>query len=252
LDPGGPVGQELMYNFIQIQPYYEDPDRPVTVAAPKPTERVTDWWKVPGKKCVAAYQAVGAGSFQDSLANLAIPGANDLRLVGAPPAWSAGRGWTFGGSAATYFKSGIIPRPGYSIAACVAAAVNGMPLGADGPADHDMFVEVVPGATWWRYGGGKSRCSRSDFRNGVLTLAGPAAYRDGRTVIKDVRGQWTPAPGKTAFFVGARNKQGKAVNPFSGHILAVAVYSDTLTAEDVAALTARMNAMAAAAARERK
>jgi hypothetical protein len=23
-DPGGPIGQELMYNFIEIQPYYSE------------------------------------------------------------------------------------------------------------------------------------------------------------------------------------------------------------------------------------
>lgn len=252
IDPGGPTGQGLLYNFIQIQPYFEDPDRPVAMPPLIPTERVTDWWKLPGKKCVAAYQAVAAEGLEASLTNLANPGTNDLKPVGAPPAWSARTGWTFGGSAATYFKTGILPRPGYSIAVHVAGAVSGVPVGADGPSDHDMFVEVVPGATWWRYGGGKSRCSRPGFRNGVLALAGPVAYRDGRMAIEGVGGKWPAEPGKTAFIVGARNKTGKPLNPFSGHILAVAIYSDTLTAREVAALTRRMRAMAAAPAREGK
>lgn len=243
-EPGGPAtaGQELMFNFIQVQPYFGETE---------PSEPVADWWRVQGKTCVAAYQAVGAEGFQASTVNLARPATHNLKLLGVAPAWSAEEGWMFDGSGDGYFGTGVLPRLGCSLVVHIANAAGGIPVGADAAANHDMFIEVTGGRIWWRYDG-KTRSSPPGFMGGVLALAGPNAYRDGQIDIEGMGGEWPSAPGTATFFVGARNKVGTPMNFFRGDILAVAIYSDTLSAEEVATLTRRMRAMAAAPVRERK
>ena len=214
------------------------------------TEAVPGWWQIPGKTCVAAYQAVDVGSFAASLVNMANPDANGLAPVGHPPTWSAPRGWTFSASRSGHFETGTWPRPGYTLAVRYANAASGIPVGADGSGYRDMFVQPTGDRIWWRYGGGQTKWSSPGCTDGVLILAGQTGYRDGAVDIADIAGEWSATGvGWATFFIGARNKMGKPLNSFSGDILAVAIYSDALTADEVAHLTRRMAAISSRTSR---
>ena len=56
-DPGGPAGQELMFNFIEVQPYLAD-SQPAVVPAPAPTPRQIG----PPQKELAAHYTFDEGS----------------------------------------------------------------------------------------------------------------------------------------------------------------------------------------------
>ena len=212
--------------------------------AQKDSDAAEAWWKVPGKTCVGAYQAVGAKSSDASYINLANPGANDLKLAGAAIMGSSEKGWRFTGR--TYLDTGIAPASGYSVIVRVANCRGGMPIGEKG-GNRDIYFQLGATGIWWRYGN-KTVRRAPGFAEGVLALAGPRAYRDGRLDI-DTGGTWSAGKGRS-LYVGARNLRGIGADLFNGDILAVAVYSETLTAEEVAALTARMKALAGDPARQ--
>lgn len=74
-----------------------------------------DWWVVPGKTCVAAYQPIGAASLAASYVNLANPGTYDA-APGVAPTWASATGWTFNGST-QYLTTGITPPRGPNMVA---------------------------------------------------------------------------------------------------------------------------------------
>ena len=253
--PGGPIGQELMYNFIQVQPYFEEeglpeaylpaqpqqapPQRVATV--PEPAELTANWWKVPGRTCIAAYRAIGTESQEASYVNLAHPGKNTLAVRGKAPAWHAERGWTFSASDAGCLNTGILLPEGCTVAVRIAnGAGRGMPVGTNARSDRDLQIEPVKSVIYYRYGN-TSTSERLAFREGVLALAGPQAYRNGKRTV-DTKGRWSGKGEGLPLFIGARNNYKKkgADCFFSGDILAVAIYADTLTEKEMTALTARM------------
>ena len=256
--PGGPIGQELMYNFVQIQPYFEEEGLPEAYLAPEPQEEppeiasgpeppelTANWWKVKGRTCIAAYRAVGAESLEASYANVAQPGKYTLNVGGKAPAWSAKRGWTFSASDAGCLNTGILLPEGCTVIVRIANAAGvGMPVGTNSRDDHDLQIEPVKSVIYYRYGNATGS-ERLAFRHGVLALSGPQAYRNGRKTV-DTRGRWSGKGKGFPLFIGARNnyKKNGADSFFSGDVLAVAIYASVLTEEEIAALTARMKALA--------
>lgn len=201
------------------------------------------WWVVAGKTCVAAYQPKGAASYAASLVNLASPGTHDA-AAGVAPTFDTATGWTFDG-ATTYLDSGVIPYNTQDQCLIVRfsglAAVpqypswsyrgNGRMFGiqADGGANNRM--QYINGA-----GGVKVPFATS----GVCAVSGNRGYRNGMDEGISI-GAWTGAIDRT-LYVGAGNA-GVATGFVDGKIQALAYYSNSLTAGEIAALTTRMQAL---------
>ena len=117
-----------------------------------------------------------------------------------------------------------------------------MPVGTNAARDHDLQIEPVKNVIYWRYGSATKEGVAS--RDGVLALAGPKAYRNGRLAV-DTKGQWAHVGKTIPLFIGARNnyKKNGADSFFSGDILAAAIYAQTLTEKEIATLTARMQSL---------
>lgn len=124
------------------------------------TAAITDkpWWLAGGVEpgiCVAAYQAVGAESYEMSKINLAHPGLFTL-AENTTVSWAKATGWDFNGS--EYFATGIYPTVNYSIVAYISTpGINRYAFGSS------LIGEIAVGAG--------SRCA-IDI-NGTITRVDP-------------------------------------------------------------------------------
>lgn len=208
-----------------------------------------DWWVVPGKTCVAAYQPIGAASLAASYVNLANPGTYDA-APGVAPTWASATGWTFNGST-QYLTTGITPPRDQTWSLLV------------------RYVEPNWSSTGWEslmgsfstYGGysgflvqgrdaiGLHFWTGTTYNNAfsVLPLTGVFGFAGTNSYLDGVPGQTTasgPATGNhLSLWIGGLNSSGALAQPVGGSILACAVYSDTLTAGEVATLSAAMAAL---------
>ncbi len=196
------------------------------------------WWTVAGKTCVAAYDAIGAASLADSYTDES--GSGNDAAPGVAPSWAAGTGWTFNGST-QYLTTGVTPGDAYTVIARYS--------GFAGASDHAVFGVRV-GSKHFEYfaktsgvsnfvRNGAYRGAASALAGATVALASHACYVDG-AAITPVGGSADPA--QSALYIGASNNTAAAY--FAAcDIQAVAIYSDTLTAGEVASLTTAMNAL---------
>lgn len=221
----------------------------VSVRHRAPAAAAVPWWLAGGATgCVAAYQAKGSASLAASYVNLANPGTYDA-APGVAPTWSAATGWTFNGTT-QYLTTGIIPAAvTWSFLARYSDAVmtNGRTYGIAGSyhisGDAHRFV---------LYAGSGDNPNRTAVGNdgyfsmstletaGVLGFAGSTGYFNGLTV-----GTITPNITRSikGIYVGAMNTNGTAGGFFKGSFQALAVWNETLTAQQVAAVSAAMAAL---------
>ena len=204
-----------------------------------------NWWEptTGSFTCVAAYQAKGAASLAASYVNLANPGTYDLTL-GDAPTFDAATGWTFNGTS-DYLKTGIVPAGAYSIAARFsnASGSNGWTVGTFNASDSKSFG-LYPrqgGAARNYFNVGDRWISGGALTAGVMGFANKAAYLNGSS-------DGTIGAGTSTFdadlYIGARNNDGFGVVFFyTGNILAVAIYSTTLDATQMAEVSANMAAL---------
>lgn len=223
----------------------------VRVIAPK-TAAAAGWWVVAGKTCVAAYQPKGAASYAASLVNLATPGTLNA-YEGVAPAWDTAVGWTFNGTSQYLYIPNINPFPNdqsWSVLIQATLGVGGSgyasPCGMYtyfGPGDSATFGWQT-GSTraffYYSYSGGQY--GTNSGTSGNLGIAGNKAYLNG-TYKGDI-----PAAGSGAhsgnMAIGARRTAVAARDAyFPGIVAAFALYSDTLTAGEVATLSAAMAAL---------
>jgi len=199
-----------------------------------------DWWQVAGQTCVAAYKAIGAASLAASYVNLANPGTYNA-APGVAPTLAAG-GWSFG--AGQYLTTGVAPQAGFSIAVrFLAGAADGAIFGVN-DANFGWFCQLDSSANRNLYtiGTGTYLITNPAQIAGVVAVANNFAYRDGILDGTIPSGGSIPA---YALFLGARNYNGSPIGIRGNQsIAAVAIYSTTLSAADVAALTTRMQALA--------
>ena len=195
---------------------------------------VASWWVVPGKTCVAAYQPKDAASLAASYINRANPGAYDA-APGVAPTWDAATGWVFGG--ASHLEIGITVQTNYTILVRFSDAADSTvsyPLGGrTGEYDYGllpsvslaahrfvsrtMIAQMEPAVTSGIMGTAGSSCYLNGAGEGQLSGMGPVLIRIG------------------SFLTG--------FGFFTGKIQAVVVYSDTLTAGEVATVSAAMAAL---------
>ena len=200
-----------------------------------------NWWEptTGSYTVVAAYQAKGAASLAASYVNLANPGTNDL-TVGTAPTFDTSTGWTFNGSS-NYLKTGVIPNSDYTVFVRFSSG-SGCLIGttstAFGEAPIFALRQFPADRNWYNNG---DRYQGNTWTSGVMCTAGKVAYRDGTSQgsISGGSNTWS-----YQFTVGARNLiNGGCDQYLTGNIQAVAIYSTTLDATQVAEITTNMAAL---------
>lgn len=199
-----------------------------------------DWWAVAGQTCIAAYKAVGAADLDTSYINLANPGVFNA-APGVAPTLGA-EGWGFNGT--QYLTTGVVPVNNQQWSAFVRYASFTPTL------DHAPFfardglrffgIELAASESIYYCSGGYTD-KGPRLSAAVLGFAGTKAYRDGADESISI----PSAIGSlaSAIVIGAYNNGGSIIEFFPGTIAALAIYSSTLSAADVAALTPRMAAL---------
>jgi hypothetical protein len=201
------------------------------------------WYTAPsGVVCTAAYDAIGATSLLDSYTDES--GAGHPCAPGVAPTWTAGVGWTFNGTT-QYLTTGVVPASGYSMLVRFSGA-SGLyrPIAGCGygVAGERFFVGREDAASGMSYGYSGFALRLPSAASGVIGLAGNQPYRDGVTDGASIAGLLSTA---RAIYIGAGN--GSVASLFLGNIAALAIYSGTLLAADVLAITNAMNALPTAA-----
>lgn len=201
------------------------------------------WWLAGGVAagdCVAAYQAKGAASYAASKVNLANPGTYDAADGAAYPTWYAATGWTFDGT--KWLTTEVIPQSTNSMIVSMAGSNSSYVCGCSISNTH-RFSFLLGSPSYWLYGtGAAATVSSPAVTGGVLALAGVKAYRDG-DYLSSSGSLWGNLSIGCA--IGAARTTGGAVlsAKLTGIITAFAFYSATLTATQVAAITAAMQAL---------
>ena len=231
-----------MSSILRVSRQMVIPSGFMEVRAPK-TAPVAAWWVVPGKTCVAAYQPKGAASLAASYINLANPGTYNAAL-GIAPDWDDTNGWKFNGT------NQYLMLPSYTFV----------------PSTHALFVRfadalneircvtgTTSGGTYRRMELWPSNGTTSRFAEGNSVISGPVPYAAGIMGISDKTGYYNGASVGNildteswtttyTLAIGARNR-GIIEYYYKGSIQAWALYSDLLTAGEVATLSAAMAAL---------
>lgn len=213
------------------------------------------WWLsggVSAANCVAAYTPKGAASLAASYDNNAAPG-NGLAdgtydaAPGVAPTWAAATGWYSDGT--KYLNTGVLPNANYS----VIVRFSGMQTNAyktmlGSFTDTNRWLDIghytIPassilmrnGNTNWISGGG------ANLAAGTYAIAGQSdVYINGVGQSASL-GTWSGGAGTRPIWIFGLNV-GSLSRPISGYIQAVAIYNTTLSAAQVAAISAAMAAL---------
>lgn len=191
--------------------------------------------------CLVAYDAIGASSLADSYVNEANPGTYNA-APGVAPSWASGTGWTFNGTT-HYLTTGLVP-PSVNMTVLVrysggVASGTGYLYGTFNSTYGQLLRYYTAG--FIRYRNGSAPFDGSAFvSSAVVGVAGPKAYKNG--VDEGITlGQEGVSP--LAIYLGCLDNNGTPTAHAVSNIQAVAIYSGTLNAAEVAAITANMNAL---------
>jgi hypothetical protein len=186
---------------------------------------------------VAVYQPIGADSLADSYVNLANPGTYDA-TPGVAPTWDAVNGWTFNGST-QYLDSGVVPATNYSMlirySNSIATSGYCYVLGIYEAPTKRFYIGSIADNDKVIYGNGQYLFVSPKLESGVLGMAGNQGYRNG---IADGAAISTGGPWTLSIKIASIGSSNYGVK-----VQAVAIYNTTLTAAQVAAVTAGMQAL---------
>jgi len=201
----------------------------------------TDWWTVSGKTVYCAYQAKGAPSLALSYTNLANPGTNNAG-VGVAPGWTTGAGWQFSGS--QHLTTTFIPALDQSQTVLVQYTNFNLSL-------YMLLIGSWTGSgSYGRYWLGPAWGAASAIDNGGelfagtvsaagnIGFAGNAGYKNGSAVDGSIIAGIVTST--YPMWIGCMNHNGAAENHITAYITALVIYSDTLTAGEVATVSAAM------------
>lgn len=206
------------------------------------TEESVSWWLtggIPAANCIAAYQPKGAASLAASYTNLANAGTYDA-APGVAPGWGAATGWTFNGST-QYLMTGFVQAEGMTGIVRFSNHTNDTRALFGSRGDPRFYVIA-------RLNGINLSCSYGDGNaisapiatGGVVANAGGNLYRDGA-----YEAQYTTWVGSSyaQIAIGAFNR-GASIDLYAAaEIQAIAFYNVTLSAPQVAAVSAAMAAL---------
>lgn len=192
------------------------------------------WWVVAGKTCVAAYQPIGAASLAASYVNLANPGTYNAAPGGGAPTWASGTGWQAGSG--VYLTTGIVPQSTWTVICRFAGMIS----------NSVMFGSFWGGAYYqyerynnvFYYENGPFVAATAPAGNaGVIAIADRACYLNG-TLDKTLA---AGAPSALPIYLLNRNPIAGVAT--AGSMQAIAIYSDTLSAGEVATVSSAMAAL---------
>lgn len=203
--------------------------------------RAGGWWDNNGAiaGCVAAYQPKGAADLAASYINLT-GNATYNAAPGVAPTWDATGGWTFDGSS-QYLTTGITPANTWSVFVRFsdASGTDAYLFGSRNGVTTTRFrIAPISAAIGVTYGNGGQVVVAPNATGGVLGMAGATAYRNGAS-DGSISNTWNDTG--VAIFIGANTNGGAATGFIAAKIQALAIYSTTLTAGEVATLTTLMN-----------
>jgi hypothetical protein len=195
--------------------------------------------------CVAAYRAqandnVTWGPGPDNIAasyiNLNDPGTNDAAPVIAPT-WAAPTGWGLNGLTQC-LDTGVAPGEFYTVVIQYANVTNdGYCIGAStlagGGRGFALSAQRPGNAVRYYYGNGIYDEPPKMQTGNLALVGGVAGYRNG-VLDRAIAGGW--ADFGSTFFLGARNRDGVAVDHGDGNTLAVGIYKIALDVDQIAAL----------------
>lgn len=192
------------------------------------------WWVVAGKTCVAAYQPKGAASLAASYVNLANPGTYNAAPGGGAPTWASGTGWPAGSG--VYLTTGIVPQSTWTVICRFAGMIsNSVMFGSwEGGAyyQYERYYDV------FYYENGPFVAATAPAGNaGVIAIADRACYLNG-TLDKTLA---AGAPSALPIYLLNRNPIAGVAT--AGSMQAFAIYSDTLSAGEVATVSSAMAAL---------
>lgn len=180
---------------------------------------------------VAAYQPIGAESLAASYVNLANPGVYDA-APGVAPTLGAG-GWNASG--AEYLTTGITPSSGWSAIALFSNAQASSSICGNAGVPR-FYLWPSNGGITRVYGYGNAANSVAGAQtSGVMAMAASKCYLNGN--FDGTAGTWSGTSG--VFYLLASEPAEK----FIGTVAAVAIYSSTLDAAQVEAVSAAMAAL---------
>ena len=217
---------------------------------------VAPWWKVAGKTCVAAYQPKGAASLAASYVNLANPGTYDA-APGAAPTWASATGWTFNGTQYLVVAGLVQNRPLTMLVSASQSSSDGGGLLWTADATKNRGVAIGIGTTFDTADNVVSALSATisaawlsststvniagfvigiALGNGANNVSAPyVLYLDGNPVKSGNVAVFDTATDFNIAAIGARG--------VSATIKSVVIYSSTLTAGEVATVSAAMAAL---------
>lgn len=209
------------------------------------------WWDDSGaiSGCVAAYQAIGAASLAASYSNLQNPGTTDA-VVGVAPSFASATGWSFNGST-QYLYCPLTPgsnwtfmirtTPDYTF-----AGGNCALFGVATSTSQEIRLRYDNGSgIWVAYYGNLSIFGGVSPASATFSIAGTKAYRDSTQLTAALTGSLTGTIGARIGISCQINFNNTTSNFMKQTVAAFAVYNATLTAGQIATVSAAMNALTA-------
>jgi hypothetical protein len=193
--------------------------------------------------CLAAYQPVGAASYAASLTDLSGTGNNATE--GTPPDWNATDGWIFNGATnSRYLFTGIVPAAGYSMIVRYSnydQATSGHLAGYDDSSGGRFRIMLLATSRRYFYGDSFKTKSAATPAAGVMCQAGAGGYFNSVLDYETV-GAFTGTSAEDIVIGTYQTNDGTIISSyFVGYIKALAIYSTTLSAIQVSAITDAMN-----------
>lgn len=215
----------------------------VQVFQPRAAVASGGWWDNNGaiSGCVAAYAAKGAASLAASYTNLTGNATFDA-VPSASPAWDTTNGWQLATNKA--LDTGVVPTSSYSIIVRVAnwtRTPTNCLFGTYVSSAANAYYVQSSTSTNSNYSNGAVLSVTSSITSGVIAVAGKAVYHNGSNVGTIGAGANTPV---YSIYIGALHTGGGALSQYTtANVLALAIYSTTLSAGNVATITTAMQAL---------
>lgn len=206
-----------------------------------PTWPVQPWYQAPsGATAVAAYDSVGATDLADSYVNEANPGTYNA-APGVAPTWTDDVGWTFAAASSQYLTTGITPgASGWSIIVRVLAwtgTASGSSLFGTYTDNNQRWNMVAVSTGTHLYYRAQGSLDTLELPGaGVYAMAGQTAYK---SAVSQGSIPTATNLGTLPLYIGAVNASGPTAY-LTGTIAAVAIYSATLTQNDMEIVVVEM------------
>lgn len=205
------------------------------------------WWEptTGSYTAVAAYRALGAPDIATSYINLVNPGTNNA-APGDAPTFDKTYGWAFNGTS-DYLTTGLSPAAGWSMLVRFSNVTsNGALLGLYKYTATTGGFAIFPNVSSrvYYYGAGELWVTTA-MTSGVLGIAGTDAYRNG-TDDGDIPAGTFPSFNNLYIGVIYDGTTAKSGTYLTCRIQAIAIYSTTLDATQMAEISANMAALTTA------